>query len=64
MPCLGSHPFTRLSFADLSDDQIVEYRNALRRKLDRCVERFDPHLIHCQHAWLFAHLALESGAPM
>lgn len=63
MPCLGAHPFTRLSFAELSEDRLVEYRNALRQKLDRCVERFDPHLIHCQHAWLFAHLALESGAP-
>jgi glycosyltransferase involved in cell wall biosynthesis len=63
LPSLGPHAYTRVSFDDLSDDQVVEYRNALRRKLDRCVEQFDPHLIHCQHAWLFAHLALESGAP-
>lgn len=63
LPSLGLHAATRLTFAELRDDQVVEYRNALRRKLDRCIEKFDPHLVHCQHAWLFSHLALESGAP-
>lgn len=63
LPCLEPYPFTRQTFEDLSDFQLVEYRNALRRKLDRCVEQLNPHVIHCQHAWLFAHLALESGAP-
>src|SRR5688500_7118525 len=29
MPCLRAHPFTRLTFAELSDDRLVEYRNAL-----------------------------------
>ena len=63
VPGLESLPFTRQTFEDLSDFQLVEYRNALRRRMDRCVEKHNPHLIHCQHAWLFAHLALESGAP-
>jgi hypothetical protein len=63
LPGIQPHPFTRLAFEDLSEFQLVEYRNALRRKLDRCVEQLNPHVIHCQHAWLFAHLALESGAP-
>jgi hypothetical protein len=63
LPCLTTSAFARLLFADLSDEQIVEYRNALRRKLDRCVAQFDPQVIHCQHAWLLAHLALESGVP-
>ncbi len=63
LPCLEADVSTRLLFADLSDEQLVEYRNALRRRLDHCVAQFDPQVIHCQHAWLFAHLALESGAP-
>lgn len=63
LPGLGPDSGTRATFADLRDEEVVEYRNALRRKLDRCIEKFDPHLVHCQHAWLFAHLALESGAP-
>lgn len=51
------------SFAQLSDDELLRYRDTLRRGLDREVAEFDPQIIHCQHAWLFAQLALESGVP-
>src|SRR5688572_9339372 len=49
LPCLEAGPFARLLFADLTDEQLVEYRSALRRRLDRCVAQFDPQVIHCQH---------------
>jgi glycosyltransferase involved in cell wall biosynthesis len=58
-----AHSWSPLTFAELTDEQIEAYRDALRKRLDLCVDQFDPHIIHCQHVWLFGHLALESGAP-
>jgi hypothetical protein len=63
LPWFEPSAATRQTFENLSDEQLVEYRGALRQRLDRCVMQFDPQVIHCQHAWLFAHLALESGVP-
>ena len=63
MPWLARHAEGRIVFSELDDAQLEAYRDALRRRLDACIDRFDPHLIHCQHAWLLGHLALESGAP-
>lgn len=51
------------TFTSLTDAALAQYRDVLRRALDEEVDRFNPHLIHCQHLWLFGHLALESGAP-
>lgn len=51
------------TFAALSDKELAQHRGVLRQALDDEVHRFHPHLIHVQHLWLFAHLALESGAP-
>jgi glycosyltransferase involved in cell wall biosynthesis len=62
-PCFTSHPQSRNTFARLSDAQIAQYREAIRRRLDCIVARFDPHIIHGQHIWLMGQLALESGVP-
>jgi hypothetical protein len=51
------------SFSELSDPQMVLYRDVLRVALDEEIESFDPHMIHCQHVWVQGHLALEAGVP-
>ena len=63
LPAFDPGPAARQTFQQLSDSQLGAYRDCLRRRLDACIEAFDPHLIHCQQLWLFGHLALESGAP-
>jgi hypothetical protein len=50
-----------LAFDQLTDQQIDLYRDTLREVFDEEIHRFDPHLVHAQHLWLLAHLALESG---
>lgn len=50
-------------FSDLTDEQVAEYREVYRRALEEEVDKFDPQIIHCQHAWLQANLALETGVP-
>ena len=52
-----------LNFADLSDRQLSEYRDVLRIEFDREIDLHDPHIVHTQQLWLFAHLALEAGVP-
>ncbi len=42
---------------------IDAYRSRLRSALDAVVESFNPDLIHAQHLWIPAHLALETGVP-
>ncbi len=52
-----------MTFAGLSDDQIVAYRDALRHHLDAEVDGFDPHVIHAQYIWIAGQLVLETGVP-
>jgi hypothetical protein len=51
------------TFLDLTDRQIADYREAMRRHLDREVNARDPQIIHAQYVWLLGHLALETGVP-
>lgn len=50
-------------FRSLSDQQLSDYRQALRHWIDLLVERFNPDIIHVEHVWLGAQLALETGVP-
>jgi hypothetical protein len=50
-------------FSTLSDRQLAEYRDVLREEFDRQIDLHDPTIVHCQHVWLFGHLALEAGVP-
>jgi hypothetical protein len=50
-------------FSSLSNVQLAQYRERLRRRLDAQVLQFDPHVIHVQHVWVLGQLALETGVP-
>jgi len=63
VPCLINHGGGGPTFDDLTDDQLARYREALRRSLDAEIAEFNPHVVHVQHIWLLAHLALEAGVP-
>jgi glycosyltransferase involved in cell wall biosynthesis len=63
IPCFTSAPVGGATFASLSNEQIAQYLDATRSRLDRLVDEFDPHIIHAQHVWLQGHLALETGVP-
>ena len=52
-----------VAFSQLSDGQLSEYRENLRRRLDGQIDRFNPHVLHGQHLWLQGQLALETGVP-
>ena len=51
------------TFRSLSQRELSQYRESLRKAIDAQVETFDPHLIHAQHVWLHGQLALETGVP-
>ncbi|MBL8825732.1 MAG: glycosyltransferase [Planctomycetaceae bacterium] len=53
----------RTGFESFGDHELFDYRDRLRDVLDAEIRDFDPHVVHAQHAWLFAHLALEAGVP-
>jgi len=63
VPCFTSHPRSDQSFYTLSDQQIAQYRQVLRRHLDEEISAFDPQVVHSQHIWILGHLALEAGVP-
>ncbi len=65
LPWFGALPQAAGSkgFVDLSDEQLARYRHELRRRLDRQIDHFNPHIIHAQHVWVQGQLALESGVP-
>lgn len=58
-----SSPDGGVTFGDLSDAELSDYREAVRRRLDVEIAEFDPQVIHAQHVWISGQLALESGAP-
>ncbi len=51
-------------FEDLSESELADYREALRRRLDEEMADFDPQLIHAQYVWLGGQLALESARAL
>ena len=63
LPGFSAAPGDQPTFSGLSTGQLAAYREVLRRELDREVDAFNPHLIHAQHVWVQAQLALESGVP-
>ncbi|HWB00082.1 MAG TPA: glycosyltransferase [Pirellulales bacterium] len=52
-----------MRFRDLTDEQLLTYRDVLREAIDREIDAFDPHILHAQHVWIQGHLALEAGVP-
>jgi hypothetical protein len=50
-------------FHQLTDEQLNAYRDVLRRRMDAHIDRFDPHVLHADYAWVLGQLALESGVP-
>ncbi len=52
-----------MTFRQLSDQQLHQYRDHLRRRLDRHVDQFNPHVIHVQYVGVWGQLAVETGVP-
>jgi hypothetical protein len=63
LPRFAAEGDRQLTFHDLSNRQLNDYRQALRDAFDDEISTFDPHIIHVQHIWLQGHLALEAGVP-
>jgi hypothetical protein len=52
-----------IPFGELSDRQLAEYRDRLRRLIDKHIDQFDPQVLHAQHVWVNGQLAVETGVP-
>lgn len=63
LPSFTTHPESHITFHDLTDEQIADYREVMRQAIDAEVEDFDPQIIHCRHIWLQGALVLETGVP-
>lgn len=47
--------------SQISDRELLAYRDELRQALDAEIDVFDPHIVHVQPISILAHLALEAG---
>jgi len=63
LPVFEDQPRRGLPFLEFSDEQLIQYRERVRRELDAEVSEFDPHVIHGQHVWVQGELILETGVP-
>ena len=63
LPTFNGETSGCVNFAQLTDRQLSDYRDVLRIEFDREIDLHDPHIVHTQQLWLFAHLALEAGVP-
>ena len=62
-PCFTTHPRSLTTFASLSQSQLEQYLQAFDQMITRVVEAFCPDIIHVQHIWLLANLALKHRLP-
>ena len=59
----ASEPGTCPTFDSRGNVELNRLRDRRREALDRQIDGFNPHVVHAQHAWIDAHLALEAGVP-
>jgi glycosyltransferase involved in cell wall biosynthesis len=52
-----------LTFKDLSSKELQIYHNALKERIRRVIDEFNPDIIECQHIWILAHIIQELGLP-
>lgn len=49
-------PYSSTVWAEMSQDQLQQYREVWSRHLRRVIDQFQPHLIHSNHLWLVTSL--------
>lgn len=62
-PCFTSHPRSHVQFKTLSDHELSVYTQVLKTGLERAIEQFQPDLLHVQHIWIGAYLAMHTQLP-
>lgn len=62
-PCFTSHPRSHETFSRLNGVAFQAYTALLREGLRSAIQVFKPDLLHIQHVWAGASLALETGLP-
>jgi glycosyltransferase involved in cell wall biosynthesis len=62
-PCFTTHPRSVTTFADLSKDELEQYLAAFDRAITDAMDSFRPDIVHVQHIWILAYLALKHGVP-
>ncbi len=63
-PCFTTHPRSTQTFYDLTDEELAAYEAAFRAAIEDEIRDFAPDVIHCGHAWLIPHYALDYGIPV
>lgn len=53
----------QFTFAQMTDAQIADFRDALREEVNSLVDDFNPDVVHCSQLWLDGTAVLETGVP-
>lgn len=60
-PCFTTHPLSNQSFYSLTKKQLNEYIKAFKKAIDEEIKENKPDVIHAQHIWVLASLAVDTG---
>ena len=63
-PCFTTHPRSVVNFFELSDEEIEMYMAAFTAAVEEEIARFKPDIIHVQHIWLLAAIAVQFDLPV
>lgn len=63
-PCFTSHPRSTTTFADLSAEQMEQYKAAFTSAIQDEIDNRRPDIIHGQHVWILPSLAVGFGIPL
>ena len=62
-PCFTTHPRSSQTFYDLTDEQLAAYIAAFEAAIDKTIRVFKPDIIHVQHVWVLAWIAMKTVVP-
>ena len=62
-PCFTTHPKSKTTFYELTDEQIAAYVNVWQEAFAETVADFKPDIIHAHHVWVTPYVAHQTGLP-
>jgi glycosyltransferase involved in cell wall biosynthesis len=62
-PCFTTHPRSNRTFYSLSDPELAEYLAVVEQRIKAVMASFAADVIHAQHIWVSAAMAVRTGRP-
>lgn len=63
-PCFTTHPRSTNTFYDLSEKELIDYKNSFKEAIEEEIIKFQPDIIHSGHIWTLSNIAGSYDIPL